>query len=162
VSPTRLPQLGSVVWAELEDANGYRKARPVVVVTPTADITAGKPVHVIAITTRLPDPLPDDHVLLPWDRQGKARSGLRRRCAAVASWQAEIAVGDVHQVVGILPPAVIGELLIKVAGLPPPSAPPAPAPGPSHPAARPSSGTPAAPSPTDADGRGGDSTGRIA
>ena len=43
MSPTRLPQLGSVVWAELEDANGYRKVRPVVVVTPTAEITAGKP-----------------------------------------------------------------------------------------------------------------------
>ena len=85
MSPTRLPQLGSIVWAEVEDANGYRKVRPVVVVTPTADIQAGKPVRVVAITTRLPDPLPEDHVLLPWDQQGKARSGLRRRCAAVAS-----------------------------------------------------------------------------
>ena len=59
--------------------------------------------QVLAVTTRLPNPLPDDHVLLPWDREGKARSGLRRKCAAVTSWQAEIAVGDVQQVVGILP-----------------------------------------------------------
>ncbi len=86
-SPSRPLQLGSVVWAELEDPNGYRKVRPGVVVTPTADINAGKPVRVVAITTRLPNPLPDDYVLLPWDRQGKARSGLRRRCAAVASWR---------------------------------------------------------------------------
>jgi mRNA-degrading endonuclease toxin of MazEF toxin-antitoxin module len=107
-------QLGSVVWAELEDANGYRKVRPVAVVSPTADVDAGKPVRVVAITTRLPDPLPADHVLLPWDRQGKARSGLRRRCAAVANWQAEIAVGDVQEVVGILSPAVIRELLSRV------------------------------------------------
>ena len=85
MSPPRLPQLGSVVWAELKDANGYRKVRPAVVVAATAEITAGKPVHVVAITTRLANLLPDDHVLLPWDRQGKARSGLRRRCAAVAS-----------------------------------------------------------------------------
>src|SRR5713226_1360039 len=98
MSPTRLPQLGSVVWAELEDANGFRKVRPAVVVTTTADIAAGKPVRLVAITTRLPHPLPDDHVLLPWDRQGKARSGLRRRCAAVARWQVEIPVGDVQQV----------------------------------------------------------------
>ena len=115
MSPGRPLQLGQVIWAELEDANGFRKARPAVVVSPTADIDAGLPVRVVAITTRLPDPLPDDHVLLPWERQGKTRSGLRRRCAAVASWHAEIAVGDVQEVVGILPPAVMGELLGKVA-----------------------------------------------
>lgn len=125
MSPTRLPQLGSVIWAELEDAIGFRKVRPAVVVTATADIAAGTPVRVVAITTRLPTPLPDDHVLLPWDRHGKARSGLRRRCAAVANWQAEIPVGEVQQVVGILPSAVIRELLSKIAAaLPPPPPPP--------------------------------------
>jgi mRNA-degrading endonuclease toxin of MazEF toxin-antitoxin module len=115
VSPSRPLQLGSVVWAELEDSNGYRKVRPVVVASPTEGIQAGQPMRVVAITTRLPDPLPEDHVLLPWERQGRARSGLRRRCAAVASWHAEIAVVDVQEVVGILPPAVMGELLGKVA-----------------------------------------------
>ena len=83
MSPSRLPQLGSVVWVELADANGFCKVRPAVVVSATADIAAGQPVRVVAITTRLPTPLPDDHVSLPWDRQGKARSGLRRKCAAV-------------------------------------------------------------------------------
>ncbi len=114
MSLPRLPQLGSVVWVELEDANGIPKLRPAIVVTATADIAAGKPVRVVAITTRLLTPLPHDYVLLPWDRQGKARSGLRRRCAAVASWQAVVPVGDVQQVVGVLPPTVIGELLAKV------------------------------------------------
>jgi hypothetical protein len=36
VSPGRPPQLGSVVWAELEDANGVRKVRPAVVNRQTA------------------------------------------------------------------------------------------------------------------------------
>ena len=36
------------------DANGIRKVRPAVVVTATADIAAGKPIRVAAITTRLP------------------------------------------------------------------------------------------------------------
>jgi hypothetical protein len=160
VSPTRLPRLGSVVWAELEDANGDRKVRPVVVVTPTANILTGKPVRVVAITTRLPNPLPDDHVLLPWDRQGKARPGLKRRCAAVASWQAEIPVGDVQQVVGILPTPVIGELLAEVsAALPPPSS--APAPGPVHLAAQPSCSPPTE-SPPAAEDSQEDGTGTIA
>ncbi len=121
MSPCRQPQLGSVVWAELADSNGIKKVRPAVVVTPSADIVAGQPLRVVAITTRLPTPVPDDHVLLPWDAQGRARSGLRRRSAAVVSWQAEIAVADVQQVVGLLPPAVVGELLSRIAGsLPPP------------------------------------------
>ena len=123
MSLSRLPQLGSVVWVELADANGFRKVRPAVVVSATADIAAGRPVRVVAITTRLPTPLPDDHVLLPWDRQGKARSGWRRKCAAVTTWLAEISVSDVREIVGLLPSAVIAEVLTKVlAALPPPAA----------------------------------------
>lgn len=121
MTPNRLPQLGGVVWVELEDANGIAKVRPAVVVTSTADVAAGTPIRVAAITTRLPTPLPNDHVLLPWDRQGKARSGLRRRCAAVASWLAVIPVGAVRQVVGVLPPAVVAELLAKITAVPPPA-----------------------------------------
>jgi mRNA-degrading endonuclease toxin of MazEF toxin-antitoxin module len=124
VSAARLPQLGSVVWAELADSHGARKVRPAVVVTPTAEITAEATVRVVAITTRLASPLPEDHVLLPWDPQGKARSGLKRKCAAVASWLAELPVRDVQEVVGILPPAVIAELLSKVAAALPPAVPP--------------------------------------
>lgn len=123
MSLSRLPQLGSMLWVEIKDANGFRKVRPVVIVTATADIASGQPVRVVAITTRLPHPLPDDHVLLPWDRHGKARSGLRRKCAAVATWLAEIPAEDIQQVVGILPAAVIGELLAKIrATAPPPPA----------------------------------------
>ncbi len=124
MTPPALVQLGSVVWAELEDENGIRKARPAVVVSATADVAAGKPVRVAAITTRLSQPLPDDHVLLPWDPRGKARSGLRRRCAAVASWLAEIPAGEVPQPVGLLPAAVVRELLTRVAALPAPPVPP--------------------------------------
>ena len=114
MSPSPPLQLGSVVWAEIEDANGFRKVRPCVVVTATADISAGKAVRLVAITTRIPQPLPSNQVLLPWDRQGKARSGLRRRCAAVASWQVEVPQSAIQQVVGILTSAPLDELLAKV------------------------------------------------
>jgi hypothetical protein len=76
VTGPHIPQLGSVIWAELEDANGFSKVRPAVVVTPTAEVAVAGSVRVVAITTRLPDPLPADHVLLPWHRDGKTRSGL--------------------------------------------------------------------------------------
>jgi mRNA-degrading endonuclease toxin of MazEF toxin-antitoxin module len=114
VSASRLPQLGSVIWAELADANGIRKVRPAVVVTATEEIMPGGVVRVAAITTRLPQPLPADYVLLPWNRQGTARSGLRRKSAAVASWLAELPVDDVREVVGILPPTALNELVGKM------------------------------------------------
>jgi hypothetical protein len=91
---SRTPQLGSVVWAEIAEANGHRKTRPAVIVTPTSDIAPSKQVRLVAITTRLPNSLPDDYVLLPWDPKGAAQSGLRRKCAAVASWHVTIPVED--------------------------------------------------------------------
>ena len=39
----RLPQLGSVVWAELEDANGFRKVRPAVVGAPVSSCVPSRP-----------------------------------------------------------------------------------------------------------------------
>lgn len=124
MTAARLPQLGSVNWAEVERANSFRKVRPAIVITPTAEIAAGQNMRIIAITTRLPSPLPDDHVLLPWHRDGKVRTGLRRKCAAVTSWRIEIGVSDVQQIVGVLPPATIEELLSKiVADAPPPPIP---------------------------------------
>jgi hypothetical protein len=102
------------VWAEIEDSNGYRKRRPAVVITPTSDIGPDQPLRLLAITTRLPTPLPDGHVMLPWDPQGKARSGLRRACAVVTSWRAIVQFADVAQVAGILPTAKIEEILAKI------------------------------------------------
>ena len=108
-----LPRLGSVVWASVVDTNGFRKVRSAIVVTATDEITIGKPVRLAAVTTRVPDPLPQDHVLLPWNPQGTARSGLRRRCAAVVSWLLEISVDDLV-IAGALPATVTQEILAKI------------------------------------------------
>ena len=113
--PIQIPQLGSVVWIEIADPNGHQKIRPAVIVTPTSAIAPGQSVHLVAITTRVPEPMPEAYVLLPWDPQGKARSGLRRKCAAVAHWQVEIPIEDVQSIVGVLPPSVMSELLSKIA-----------------------------------------------
>ena len=47
--------------------------------------------------------------------EGNARTGLKRKCAAVAGWQAVIEVKDLGEIVGTLPNAVIAELLTKIA-----------------------------------------------
>jgi hypothetical protein len=52
----------------------------------------------------------------------KPARGLRRKCAAVTSWQAQVRVDGVREVVGILPPKVIDDLLTKIASdIQPPS-----------------------------------------
>lgn len=106
--------LGSIVWAEIADANGFRKLRPAVVVTPTDRIADAGPLHVVAITSRLNDPLPPDHVLLPWHTQGHPRTGLNRRCAAVCTWISRIQLADVKEIGGFVPGGVMIEILRRV------------------------------------------------
>lgn len=112
---------GRIIWAEIADANGIRKLRPAVILTPTDQITSAVPFDVAAVTSRIPTPLPDDHVLLPWHAAGHARTGLNRKCAAVCTWVAQIVDSDVQSVAGIVPSSVMATILTKVAAaLPPP------------------------------------------
>src|SRR6266581_7796063 len=91
---------GQVVWAEIADANGIRKERPAIIVTPDERITDTGSVDVVAVTTRLAQPLPEDHVLLPWHPQGHPRTGLKRKCAAVCSWMVRMNVSDIESIAG--------------------------------------------------------------
>ena len=120
-------QFGQIVWAELADAHGVRKLRPAVVVTPTHRISAAGPLEVVAVTSRIPQPLPGDHVLLPWHPRGHPRTGLNRRCAAVCGWIARIVPGDIQNVAGLIPGPVLLDMLSRIAA-PQPNPPPAPPP----------------------------------
>ncbi len=117
---------GQIVWAEVADANGVRKCRPVVLVTPTNQIATATALDVVAITSRLPDPLPADHVLLPWHAQGHPRTGLNRRSAAVCTWVTTVLPGDVQNVAGIVPGPVLLAIMSLIAASPLPAPPTAP------------------------------------
>jgi mRNA-degrading endonuclease toxin of MazEF toxin-antitoxin module len=110
-------QFGRIVWTEIADANGVRKLRPAVIVTPSNRITPAAPLDVVAVTSRLSEPLPNDHILLPWHAQGHPRTGLNRRCAAVCTWVARIRHEDIRDVAGVVPGAIMLEILSKVAML---------------------------------------------
>src|ERR1051326_5101291 len=99
----------------MADANGVRKLRPAGVVAPTAQILPGTPFDVVASSSRLADPLPDDHVLLSWHRSGHPRTGLNRRCAAVCSWLNQITDDDVEDSAGLGPAAEMRLILARVA-----------------------------------------------
>ena len=106
-------RLGQIVWAEIADANGFRKARPVAVVTATDEITPTCELDVVAITSSLPDPLPDDHFLLPWHAQRHPRTDLNRKSAAVCSWVAVISASDVQSIAGEAPSPLLLQILAK-------------------------------------------------
>jgi mRNA-degrading endonuclease toxin of MazEF toxin-antitoxin module len=107
--------IGRIVWADIADANGIRKLRPAVIVTPTDRLALGEQIDVVAVSSRLNDPLPDDYVLLPWHAQGHPRTGLNRRCAAICTWLTPIKESDIRDLAGIVPPAVMGIILAKIA-----------------------------------------------
>lgn len=106
-------QFGQIVWAEIADANGIRKLRPAIILTPTDRITPSAPIDVVAITSRLSQPIPEGHVLLPWHAQGHPRTGLNRKCAAVCKWVSRILPSDVENVVGLVPGPILSEIVSK-------------------------------------------------
>ena len=114
-------QLGSIVWVEVADAKGQVKLRPAIIITPSDRISKAGPLHAVAVTSRLTEPLPSDHVLLPWHPKGHPRTRLNRRSAAVCSWVVQIQGGNIREVAGIVPGAVLVEILRLVAAYHPPS-----------------------------------------
>ncbi|HEV3024802.1 MAG TPA: type II toxin-antitoxin system PemK/MazF family toxin [Pirellulales bacterium] len=115
---------GRIVWVEIADSNGIRKQRPAVIVSPTDQLKPARPFDVVAVTTRLAEPLPEDHVLLPWHPKGHPRTRLNRRCAAVCTWLAQIVDSDIRDVAGIVPSPIMVTILAKVASAIPPTATP--------------------------------------
>jgi hypothetical protein len=75
---------GSIVLvADMLDPHGRNpKDRPCVIVTDPEAIPEGRQL-VVAISTVLPAILPDDYVLLPWQRPYHPKTGLNKRNAAI-------------------------------------------------------------------------------
>jgi hypothetical protein len=107
-------ELGRVVWAEVADANGIRKLRPGIIITATNEIDGDRPLRIVAVTSRLPDPIPEGHVLLPWHPLGHVRTRLNRKCAAVCNWICEIMPSDIRDVAGVVPGECLLDILTRI------------------------------------------------
>lgn len=88
--------------------------RPVVVVTSTPDIEAGADLVGVAVTTARIDPTSELQVALPWDGQGRARTGLTRESAAVCDWLVRFAKEDAEFVSGHLRTSILAEILRRI------------------------------------------------
>lgn len=96
-----VPRRGSIVWAMLPDPHGRNpKRRPAVVVS---DRQTSESLDVVAVSTSVSDPPPNDCVPLPWDPHGRASTRLRRRCVAVCSWAVVLTADQVEDTGGYVP-----------------------------------------------------------
>ena len=111
-------QQGSVIRALVPDPQGQNpKWRPLVVLTPTAEIENADTIVAVAITGAYSDPLASDEVPLPYHPQGKARSGLRKPRVAKCSWLVAIPKTNILDVRGFLSHERLSVLLLKVSEL---------------------------------------------
>jgi mRNA-degrading endonuclease toxin of MazEF toxin-antitoxin module len=104
----------------VRDHNGFRKTRPVIILTPNDEIGIDQPLVVMAVTTTYPHPVPKDHVELPWNPDSRRVStGLSRRSAAVVTWLDTAYADEVMEVIGTVPTKIINNIRERLAKLPP-------------------------------------------
>jgi mRNA-degrading endonuclease toxin of MazEF toxin-antitoxin module len=109
-----------VVVADMLDPRGhYPKDRPCVIVTEPGLTPEGWEL-VVAISTQLPDPLPDDYVLLPYMDPRHPRTGLNKRNAAIGGWVEVIEESRIIRKLGHVPGKQIKALTEILARLYPP------------------------------------------
>ena len=90
------------------------KVRPLVVISPTHEISDTQPMAVVAITSAFSDPLNDDEIPLPHHPAGRAATGLRKPSVAKCTWQEAIRGGDVIEIKGFVSSKVLTRILVKV------------------------------------------------
>ena len=83
--------------------HGRIKLRPVVVVTSNEAMDEGVSLVGVAVTGT-PDPSTGFDVPLPWQSQGRSRTGLDKPNAAVCCWFVAFAADDVIDALGHVPP----------------------------------------------------------
>ncbi|MFH0982464.1 MAG: type II toxin-antitoxin system PemK/MazF family toxin [Planctomycetota bacterium] len=108
-APDNLAQR-DIIWARVADSSGKIKERPLLILTATEEIILDQPFVALAISTTFPDPLPPNHVPLPWQADGKVRTGLRKRSAVVVDWQVVLRPSDVIERKG----AISAEKMIQI------------------------------------------------
>jgi len=113
VAINRLLQRGRIVKVNIPDSQGRTThPHPAVVLTSAEDITAGFPIVVAGISTKLHLSEPKNRVMLPWNprRGGDYLTNLDKRCAAVCNWIVTINESDILAYYGMTPSYAIADI----------------------------------------------------
>jgi mRNA-degrading endonuclease toxin of MazEF toxin-antitoxin module len=103
---------GQIVLASVSDGHGNTKNRPVVIVTPTEEITEDRDVVAVCISTQVEDPTPLEHVKLPWSRPRHPRTELNRPNVAKCDWVVPVRLSNIVKVLGQAPSAQMAEIAL--------------------------------------------------
>jgi mRNA-degrading endonuclease toxin of MazEF toxin-antitoxin module len=96
------PSRGRIVWLAIPDSDGgggYKEHPAVIVIPPDADGM----IRVVGISTNTTLERADRQVELPWDRQGRAKTGLTERSVAVCTWLHRDHVDAIRRFGGTVP-----------------------------------------------------------
>jgi mRNA-degrading endonuclease toxin of MazEF toxin-antitoxin module len=101
----------------LDPQGGNPKVRPLVIVTPTAEISNTTPLVAVAITSEFSQPEADDEVAMPFDPRGRVGSGLKVPCVAKCRWQCILTTSEIIERKGYISTDKLTEILNKLADI---------------------------------------------
>jgi len=111
---------GRIVWLKdaLDPQGRNPKERAFVIVTATEEINPGEPFFGVAITGEFEKPLQLECVPMPWSRDGRSKTGLRKECVAKCDWIREFNHGDPFELGGFVPGKQLLEILDRLEAMP--------------------------------------------
>jgi hypothetical protein len=108
----------------LDEQGRNPKKRAGVIVTAIDQISDDRPFVVVAVTSTFSEPLLGTQVKLPWNQdRRKVRTGLTKPVVAKCDWLCAIRKEDVESYGGVVPPAVLLEIIKRLPSTPPGEAP---------------------------------------
>jgi len=106
---------GTIVRAVAPGDRGQSKPRPLVIISdPNALQDEDSTLVAVAISSSSLVSSSLTYVDLPWDAEGRARTGLRKPSTAVCDWIVEISADEITEIKGHLPAAPLALILEKV------------------------------------------------
>jgi mRNA-degrading endonuclease toxin of MazEF toxin-antitoxin module len=110
---------GQIVVLDIADPDGKPATHnhPAVIVSPTDRIEASDIVRVVGISTKYTDPPPAHWIKIPWQRDGRARTGLDKPCVAKCDWLVKVKKSQLVRPIGAVPTSVLKVIIEQVSTL---------------------------------------------
>ena len=91
---------GRIIWIAVPDKNGNRKEHPVIILTATDEIPSEDELVTVVCShsAAKKNPLPDHHVSIPYQRQGRTRTKLKKETVAICDWLVRIKTSTLESV----------------------------------------------------------------
>lgn len=102
---------GQVVEAYVDDRDGRVKQRPSLIISDDEECDRGEFLWVIAISTKIEDPLPNHHVLVHDGNRRDPHTGLERPSVVKCNWARKIKQTRVVRSLGWMPDNLLSAIL---------------------------------------------------